>query len=117
MAVAAIAEFAISFLQMMIVLTVSNHPRFNRLTGIIAGLMVAAYIAIEAPYSGMSMNPARTFGSALPSGFGRDSWCIFWSLPSPCSPLRRYSCGAGATPQCIAASSTTLPDATAFFAA
>jgi aquaporin Z len=67
-AAAAIGEFAISFLQMMIVLTVSNHPRFNRLTGIIAGLMVTAYIAIEAPYSGMSMNPARTFGSALPSG-------------------------------------------------
>jgi aquaporin Z len=67
-AVAALGEFAISFLQMTIVLTVSNHPRFNRLTGIVAGLMVVAYIAVESPYSGMSMNPARTFGSALPSG-------------------------------------------------
>jgi aquaporin Z len=66
--IAVIGEFAISFLQMTIVLTVSNHPRFNRLTGVIAGLMLAAYITIEAPYSGMSMNPARTFGSALPSG-------------------------------------------------
>jgi aquaporin Z len=65
---AAIGEFVISFLQMTIVLTVSNHPRFNRVTGLIAGLMVAIYIAIESPYSGMSMNPARTFGSALPSG-------------------------------------------------
>jgi aquaporin Z len=67
-AVAAFAEFAISLLQMTIVLIVSNHPRFHRLTGVMAGLMVASYIAIEAPYSGMSMNPARTFGSALPSG-------------------------------------------------
>ena len=67
-AVAAVGEFAISFLQMTIVLTVSSHPRFSRLTGIVAGLMVPAYIAIEAPYSGTSMNPARTFGSALPSG-------------------------------------------------
>jgi aquaporin Z len=67
-AVAALGEFAISFLQMTIVLTVSNHPKFSRLTGIVAGVMVAAYIAIESPYSGMSMNPARTFGSALPSG-------------------------------------------------
>jgi aquaporin Z len=65
---AALGEFIISFLQMTIVLTVSNHLRFNRLTGLIAGLMVAIYIAIESPYSGMSMNPARTFGSALPSG-------------------------------------------------
>jgi aquaporin Z len=67
-ATAALGEFAVSFLQMSIVLSVSNHPRFNRLTGIVAGLMVAIYIAIESPYSGMSMNPARTFGSALPSG-------------------------------------------------
>jgi aquaporin Z len=65
---AAAGEFVISFLQMTIVLTISNHPRFHRLTGLIAGMMVAFYIVIESPYSGMSMNPARTFGSALPSG-------------------------------------------------
>jgi len=28
---------------------------------------VATYIAIEAPLSGMSMNPARSFASALPA--------------------------------------------------
>jgi aquaporin Z len=67
-AIAALGEFIISFLQMTIVLSVSNHPRLSRLTGLAAGLMVAMYIAIESPYSGMSMNPARTFGSALPSG-------------------------------------------------
>jgi len=66
--IAAMGEFIVSFLQMTIVLTVSNHPRFSRLTGLAAGLMVAIYITIESPYSGMSMNPARTFGSALPSG-------------------------------------------------
>jgi aquaporin Z len=65
---AALGEFAISFLQMSIVLSVSNHRSINRLTGIVAGMMVAIYIIIESPYSGMSMNPARTFGSALPSG-------------------------------------------------
>ncbi len=67
-AIAAFGEFIISFLQMTIVLSMSNHPRFSRLTGLIAGLMVATYISLESPYSGMSMNPARTFGSALPSG-------------------------------------------------
>lgn len=65
---AALGELAISFLQMTVVLWISNHPRFSRLTGLIAGALVATYIAIESPYSGMSMNPARTFGSALPSG-------------------------------------------------
>lgn len=67
-AIAVLCEFLISFLQMTIVLYVSNHSRFNRLTGLVAGFMVATYIVIESPYSGMSMNPARTFGSALPSG-------------------------------------------------
>ena len=67
-AIAAMGEFLISFAQMTIVLTVSNHPKLSRLTGLVAGLMVAIYITIESPYSGMSMNPARTFGSALPSG-------------------------------------------------
>jgi aquaporin Z len=67
-AVAALGEFVISFLQMTLVLAASNHPKFNRFTGVVAGFMVASYIAIESPYSGMSMNPARTFGSALPSG-------------------------------------------------
>ena len=65
---AVMGEFIVSFVQMTIVLSVSNHPRFGRLTGLIAGLMVAIYITIESPYSGMSMNPARSFGSALPSG-------------------------------------------------
>jgi aquaporin Z len=65
---AALGEFAISFLQMTAVLWLSNHARFSRLTGLIAGTLVSLYIAFESPFSGMSMNPARTFGSALPSG-------------------------------------------------
>jgi len=68
---AAFGELAISFLQMTAVLWISNHPSFSRLTGLFAGALVAAYITIESPYSGMSMNPARTFGSALPSGIWR----------------------------------------------
>jgi aquaporin Z len=35
---------------------------------------VASYITLEAPLSGMSMNPARTFGSAF---FGRN-WTAIW---------------------------------------
>src|SRR3569833_110184 len=66
--IAMVGEFVISFVQMTAVLHFSNHPRLNRITGLIAGALVAIYIALESPYSGMSMNPARTFGSALPSG-------------------------------------------------
>jgi aquaporin Z len=64
-AVAFIAETAISFGLMMLVLVVSNRREWNRYTGLLAGLLVMVYIGVEAPLSGMSMNPARSFGSAL----------------------------------------------------
>ena len=78
--VAATGEFVISFLQMTAVLTFSNHPRLNRLTGLIAGVLVATYIALESPFSGMSMNPARTFGSAVPSGIWQ-GFAIYLLVP------------------------------------
>jgi aquaporin Z len=59
------AEIAISFLLMTVVLHVSNHPRWSRYTGLCAGTLVSLYIAIEAPVSGMSLNPARSLGPAL----------------------------------------------------
>jgi aquaporin Z len=71
---AALSELIISFLLMLMVLGVSNHARLSRFTGTFAGLLVATYITFEAPFSGMSMNPARTFASALPSGI----WTGFW---------------------------------------
>ena len=73
-AVAFLAELAISFVLMSVILRVSNHPRFARYTGICAGVLVALYISFEAPLSGMSMNPARTLGSAV---FAR-SWTALW---------------------------------------
>jgi len=62
------AEAAISFGLMTLVLWVSNTPRLARFTGVAAGALVACYITVEAPLSGMSMNPARTLGSALFAG-------------------------------------------------
>ena len=49
-------------------------------SGVFAGILVATYITVEAPLSGMSMNPARTFGSALPAHMWRD-WWIYFSAP------------------------------------
>jgi aquaporin Z len=49
---------------MLTVLSVSSSRRAGW-TGLCAGCLVALYITIEAPLSGMSMNPARTFGSGL----------------------------------------------------
>src|SRR3989441_984304 len=62
-----IAEAVISFVLMLVLLLVSNTRRLARLTGMCAGILVASYIAFEAPISGMSMNPARTLASAVPA--------------------------------------------------
>ena len=56
----------ISFGLMTMVLFTTNTPRLMRFTGVFAGCLVALYITVEAPLSGMSMNPARTLASALP---------------------------------------------------
>jgi aquaporin Z len=64
-AVAFFAELGISCLLMLAVLFVSNHPRHMGKTGLVAAALVATFITFEAPLSGMSMNPARTLGSAL----------------------------------------------------
>lgn len=68
------AEIVISFILMTAILYMSNNVRLHKLTGLCAGALVAAYITIEAPISGMSMNPARTFASA----FAGNSWTSLW---------------------------------------
>jgi aquaporin Z len=71
------AEFAISFVLMLTVLKVSNHARLARYTPFFAATLVASYITFEAPLSGMSMNPARTFGSAFVGHVWTGLWIYF----------------------------------------
>lgn len=80
-AIAFWAEFIISFVMMTVVLRVSNHPQLARYTGLFAGGLVAIYISIEAPLSGMSMNPARTLGSAFFSKGWTALWIYFTAPP------------------------------------
>ncbi|MBI4470262.1 MAG: aquaporin [Acidobacteria bacterium] len=75
------AEFGISLLMMFVVLNVSNRPGLGRYTGLFAGSLVAAYITFEAPFSGMSMNPARTFGSAFAARIWDGLWIYFTAPP------------------------------------
>lgn len=75
-----VAEAVIAFLLMSVVLAVSNDPRTNRFTGLAAGACVALFITFEAPISGMSMNPARTFGSAAAAMRWEHLW-IYLAAP------------------------------------
>jgi aquaporin Z len=68
------AELLMTFVLMAVVLAMSNHRGLNRLTGLGAGALVAGYIVLEAPLSGMSLNPARTLASAVPA----QAWTALW---------------------------------------
>jgi aquaporin Z len=63
--VAFIAEVAISFVLMLTVLFALNDNVFSRYTAYFVGALYVIFITLETPPSGMSMKPARTFGSAL----------------------------------------------------
>jgi aquaporin Z len=74
------AEFVMSMLLMFAILAVSNSARLEHLTGVAAGILVATFIAVEAPLSGMSINPARTVASAWPAGVWT-AWWIYFLAP------------------------------------
>ncbi len=79
--IAFLAEFIISFILMFVILTVSNTKDIARYTGFFAGVLVAVYISLEAPISGMSMNPARSFGSAFHAQLWNFLWIYFTAPP------------------------------------
>ena len=75
--VAFIAEAAISFTLMFTILIASNHNALSRYTPYFVGTLYAIFIALETPLSGMSMNPARTFGSAFRGWYWHAIWVYF----------------------------------------
>jgi aquaporin Z len=75
-------EIAIAFILMSVVLRASNAPRFSRFTPYFAGTLIALFIAVESPVSGMSMNPARTFASAAIAGDWTAWWIYFVAPPA-----------------------------------
>lgn len=75
--VAFVAELAISFILMLTVLFVTNRAGLARYTPYFVGALIAIYITFEAPLSGMSTNPARTFGPAFHAGYWHAMWIYF----------------------------------------
>ncbi len=76
-----IAEFVMTFALLLIVLTLSNQAATARVTGLAAGALVAIYILVAGPISGMSMNPARSLASAIFERSYRGLWVYFVAPP------------------------------------
>jgi aquaporin Z len=76
-AAAFLAEVAITFVLMTVVLHATNSARLMPWTPTLVGFLVAGYIAMESPISGMSMNPARSTASALAAAYFHALWIYF----------------------------------------
>ncbi|WP_407527890.1 aquaporin [Lacibacter sp. MH-610] len=73
-AAAAVTEFSIAFITMMMVLFTSHHNTLKKYTRIFAACLVCVWVIAAGPVSGFGMNPARSFASALPAQI----WTAFW---------------------------------------
>lgn len=69
-----IAEFIISFILMLALLTAGSSKRLDKYLALISGNLICLYLIAELPLSGMSLNPARSFAGALAA----NEWNHLW---------------------------------------
>ena len=77
---ALIGEASISFLLMFITLFTSNTKSLKNSTGLVSGFLIMNFVAFESPFSGFSMNPARTIASAWPANIWT-AWALYLFIP------------------------------------
>ncbi len=75
-----LGEFIISGMLMGVVVLVNRSKILSKFTGVFAGILIFLFVTFEAPFSGMSMNPARTVGSAFPAHIWTE-WWIYFTAP------------------------------------
>lgn len=76
---------------MTTILFVSNRETLARYTPYFVGALYATFITFETPLSGMSMNPARTFGSAIHASYWHALW-IYFIAPTLGMPPLSFFC-------------------------
>jgi aquaporin Z len=72
-----LAELAMTSVLMTAVLAAARSDTWRPRSGVIAAACVAIFITVEAPVSGMSLNPARTLASAVWAGEFTGLWLYF----------------------------------------
>lgn len=78
--IAFVLEFIISFFLILTVLVTGDNTKLSNYTSYFVATLITLYITFEAPYSGMSMNPARTFSSSIVANVWTDFW-IYCTAP------------------------------------
>ncbi len=72
-----VAEFIISFALMFVVLIFISSKRLEKYVAIVTGVLIALYLIFEMPFSGMSLNPARSFAASLAANKWEHLWIYF----------------------------------------
>ena len=91
--VAFVVELGISFILMSVVYGFPTLHSWGRYTPLFAGALLATYITLEAPISGMSMNLARTSVRQWPPNSGHRYGFISQRPRWGCSRRRRTTAG------------------------
>ena len=76
-----VAEFIISFVLMFVVLIVISSKKLEKYAAPASGVLIALYLIFELPFSGMSLNPARSFAAALAANEWKHLWIYFVAPP------------------------------------
>lgn len=77
-----VAEFIISFVLMFVLLIVISSRRLEKYAAVVTGFLIALYLIVELPFSGMSLNPARSFAAALAANKWEHLWIYFVAPPA-----------------------------------
>jgi aquaporin Z len=71
---ALLGETGATFLLILTIFTTAAHPRTRRFTPLAMPMVLSVLVWLEAPISGTSVNPARSFGPAWVAGAFADQW-------------------------------------------
>lgn len=78
---AMLGEASVTFLLILAILTTAAHPSTRRFTPLVLPAVLSVLVWLEAPISGTSANPARSFGPALVASVSMNPW-IYIGGPS-----------------------------------
>ena len=79
--IAFVAEFGITLFLVFVLFLGMSSKKYEKKVGWVAAFLIMIYLWFETPLSGMSLNPARSFGSALAGNMWDGLWVYFVAPP------------------------------------